>query len=192
MQTEHHAKVQDLTDASLVIVDDDEALSARLAKAMASRGFQVRLSHSVQGGLALIAQSAPAYAVVDLRLGDGSGLNIIVALAERRPDARALILPGYGNLATAVSAVKLGAVDYIAKPADADEITDALLAAKDGMVPPPVHPINPDDAQWEHILNVYETCDRNVSVTARRLSMHRRSLQRVLARHGRSPTPQSS
>ena len=192
MQAQHHAKIADLADPSLVIVDDDEALSVRLARAMESRGFQVRLAHSVQAGLELIARAAPAFAVVDLRLGDGSGLDIISALAARRPEARVLVLTGYGNFQTVVSAVKMGAVDYIAKPADADEITDALLAAKGAKAPPPAHPMDPDDAQWEHILHVFEACDKNVSQAARQLSMHRRTLQRILARHSRSPDPQSN
>ena len=186
MQAQDQAKFAGLADPSLVIVDDDEALSVRLARAMEVRGFQVRLAHSVKAGLEFIAHSAPAFAVVDLRLGDGSGLDIISALAERRPDARALVLTGYGNLPTVVSAVKLGAVDYIAKPADADEIADALLVAKGAKAPPPARPMDPNAAQLQHILHVIETCGKNVSQAARQLSMHRRTLQRILSRHTRS------
>ena len=112
-------------DASLLIVDDDRSFLQRLARAMELRGFQVQTGHSVAEGLELIRQKAPAFAVVDMRLEDGNGLDVIAELARVRPDARAIVLTGYGNIATAVSAVKLGAVDYLAKPADADDVTDA-------------------------------------------------------------------
>lgn len=169
-------------DASLVIVDDDKAFLQRLARAMEGRGFTVRSAHSVSEGIELIRQSAPAFAVVDMRLDDGNGLDVIAELARIRPDARGIVLTGYGNIATAVSAVKLGAVDYLAKPADADEVTDALLAPPNNQPPPPENPMSADRVRWEHIQRVYELCNRNVSETARRLNMHRRTLQRILAK----------
>lgn len=169
-------------DRSLVIVDDDKAFLQRLLRAMEGRGFEVRAAESVQEGLDLIRQLAPAFAVVDMRLEDGNGLDVIAELGRLRPNARAIILTGYGNIATAVTAVKLGAVDYLAKPADADEITDALLAPANSKAPPPENPMSADRVRWEHIQRVYELCNRNVSETARRLNMHRRTLQRILAK----------
>ena len=169
-------------DASLVIVDDDRSFLQRLARAMEQRGFQVQSAHSVAEGLDAIRQKPPAFAVVDMRLEDGNGLDVIAELARMRPDARAIVLTGYGNIATAVTAVKLGAVDYLAKPADADEVTDALLASGSGKAPPPENPMSADRVRWEHIQRVYELCNRNVSETARRLNMHRRTLQRILAK----------
>ncbi len=169
-------------DASLVIVDDDKAFLQRLARAMESRGFAVRSGSSVAEGIDLIRQQAPAFAVVDMRLDDGNGLDVIAELGRVRPNARAIVLTGYGNIATAVTAVKLGAVDYLAKPADADEVTDALLAPANSKAPPPDNPMSADRVRWEHIQRVYELCNRNVSETARRLNMHRRTLQRILAK----------
>jgi two-component system response regulator RegA len=169
-------------DSSLIIVDDDKAFLQRLARAMELRGFDVRSGHSVAEGLDLIRQKAPAFAIVDMRLEDGNGLDVIAELARARPTARAIVLTGYGNIATAVSAVKLGAVDYLAKPADADDVTDALLAPPDSKAPPPENPMSADRVRWEHIQRVYELCNRNVSETARRLNMHRRTLQRILAK----------
>jgi two-component system response regulator RegA len=169
-------------DRSLVVVDDDRAFLTRLARAMEARGFEVRTAHSVAEGLELIRKNAPAFAVVDMRLEDGNGLDVIAELSKIRPGARAVVLTGYGNIATAVSAVKLGAIDYLAKPADADEVTDALLAPPNEKAPPPENPMSADRVRWEHIQRVYELCNRNVSETARRLNMHRRTLQRILAK----------
>jgi len=169
-------------ERTLLIVEDDKSFLQRLARAMESRGFEVRIAESVGEGLQEVEKSAPAFAVVDMRLGDGNGLDVISALKQRRPEARAIILTGYGNIATAVTAVKLGAVDYLAKPADADEVTDALLAPPNEKAPPPENPMSADRVRWEHIQRVYELCNRNVSETARRLNMHRRTLQRILAK----------
>lgn len=169
-------------DASLLIVDDDKPFLQRLARAMESRGFQVETAESVDEAVSKARARAPAYAVVDMRLGDGNGLDVVAAIREKRADARTVILTGYGNIATAVSAVKLGAVDYLAKPADADDVTDALLAPHDEKAPPPENPMSADRVRWEHIQRVYELCSRNVSETARRLNMHRRTLQRILAK----------
>ena len=171
-----------MADRNLLIVEDDKAFLERLARAMEARGFIVRTSETVADGLAQIARSAPAFAVVDLRLGDGNGLDVVSALKRQRPDARAIVLTGYGNIATAVTAVKLGAVDYLAKPADADDVVAALLAIEGRKAEPPEHPMSADRVRWEHIQRIYELCNRNVSETARRLNMHRRTLQRILAK----------
>ncbi|HKK28783.1 MAG TPA: ActR/PrrA/RegA family redox response regulator transcription factor [Alphaproteobacteria bacterium] len=174
--------VAELTERTLLIVDDDPPFLRRLARAMERRGFEVHTAENAAGGMAA-ARTKPAYAVVDLRLGDGSGLDVVGALREQRPDVRAVILTGYGNIATAVAAVKAGAVDYMPKPADADAIENALLHPGEGPPPPPENPMSADRVRWEHIQRVYEQCDRNVSETARRLRMHRRTLQRILAKH---------
>ncbi len=173
---------EDRADKSLLIVDDDRPFSTRLARAMETRGYQVRVAESVADGIAAIESEAPAFAVIDMRLGDGNGLDVIERLKNRRPDARGVILTGYGNIATAVTAVKLGAFDYLAKPADADEIHAALMAEPGERADPPENPMSADRVRWEHIQRVYELCDRNVSETARRLNMHRRTLQRILAK----------
>jgi two-component system response regulator RegA len=142
----------------------------------------VRTSESVAEGIASVRERPPAFAVVDMRLDDGNGLSVIETLHEVRPEARAIVLTGYGNLASAVNAMRLGAVDYLAKPADADNILDALLVGPGEKAPPPENPMSADRVRWEHIQRVYELCDRNVSETARRLNMHRRTLQRILAK----------
>ena len=169
-------------DKSLLIVDDDRPFSTRLARAMEARGYEVKVAESVADGLAAVEGEAPAFAVIDMRLGDGNGLDVIVRLKERRPEARGVVLTGYGNIATAVTAVKLGAFDYLAKPADADEIHAALMAEPGERADPPENPMSADRVRWEHIQRVYELCSRNVSETARRLNMHRRTLQRILAK----------
>jgi two-component system response regulator RegA len=172
----------DASDQTLLIVDDDKPFQTRLARAMEQRGFLVRTADSVAEGIAEIMKSPPSYAVIDLRLQDGSGLDVMSQLKERRPEARGIILTGYGNIATAVTAVKLGAFDYLAKPADADEIYNALIAARHDKAELPANPMSADRVRWEHIQRIYELCGRNVSETARRLNMHRRTLQRILAK----------
>jgi two-component system response regulator RegA len=176
--------IEDLlaADPSLLLVDDDAAFLSRLERAMTRRGFEVRIAGSVADGLAAVAERPPAYAVVDLRLEDGNGLDVVSALHQKRADARAIVLTGYGNIATAVTAVKLGAMDYLSKPADADDVINALLATGEDKPGPPENPMSADRVRWEHIQRVYELCDRNVSETARRLNMHRRTLQRILAK----------
>ena len=169
-------------ERSLLIVEDDFSFLQRLAKALEQRGFSVTTAESVSEGLLQVEKTAPAYAVVDMRLGDGNGLDVISALKCRRPDARGIILTGYGNIATAVNAVKLGAVDYLAKPVDADDVVAALLALDNAKIEPPENPMSADRVRWEHIQRIYELCGRNVSETARRLNMHRRTLQRILAK----------
>jgi two-component system response regulator RegA len=172
-------------DKSMLLLDDDEPFLRRLAKAMEKRGFEVETAGSVAAGRAIATARPPAFAIVDLRLEDGNGLDVVEVLRERRPDVRVVVLTGYGAIATAVAAVKIGAVDYLSKPADAADIVNALLARGEDLPPPPENPMSADRVRWEHIQRVFELCDRNVSETARRLNMHRRTLQRILAK--RSP-----
>jgi two-component system response regulator RegA len=169
-------------DKTLLLVDDDETFVRRLARAMEKRGFAPEVALTVAEGRAFVEARTPPYAVVDLRLEDGNGLDVVELLRERRPDARIVVLTGYGAIATAVAAVKMGASDYLSKPADAHDITAALLSDGVELPPPPENPMSADRVRWEHIQRVYEMCDRNVSETARRLNMHRRTLQRILAK----------
>lgn len=179
-------KLNDIgSDNSLLLVDDDEPFLKRLARAMEKRGFDVETAETVAAGRALAEQRPPAYAVIDLRLEDGNGLDVVETIRDRRADSRVVVLTGYGAIATAVAAVKIGATDYLSKPADANDVMAALLASDDELPPPPENPMSADRVRWEHIQRVYELCDRNVSETARRLNMHRRTLQRILAK--RSP-----
>ncbi len=173
-------------DPSLLIVDDDVSFLRRLARALEKRGFEPEIAETVAEGKEIARERKPAYAVIDLRLDDGNGLDVVEVLREARPDSHIVVLTGYGAIATAVAAVKMGATDYLSKPADANEITRALLNTGEAAMPgPPENPMSADRVRWEHIQRVYEQCDRNVSETARRLSMHRRTLQRILAK--RSP-----
>jgi two-component system response regulator RegA len=167
----------------LLLVDDDERFLQRLARAMGRRGFEVTTAPSVEDGIAQAKSLHPEYAVVDLRLNDGNGLEVVQEIQHHVPDCRVIVLTGYGNIATAVAAVKAGAVDYLSKPADADQIAQALRRQDSDMPEPPEHPMSADRVRWEHIQRVYEQCDRNVSETARRLRMHRRTLQRILAKY---------
>ena len=168
---------------SLLIVDDDVTFRTRLARAMEQRGFVVEVAGSV-GEAKECAVRAPSFAILDMRLDDGNGLELVGALRHARADVRIVMLTGYGNIATAVAAVKEGAVDYLAKPTDADAIERALLGiGEQGLPAPPSNPMTADRVRWEHIQRVFEECDRNVSETARRLNMHRRTLQRILGKH---------
>lgn len=169
-------------DASLLILDDDGPFRTRLGRALEQRGFMVVTAETVTEAKAVARSKPPAFAVLDMRLDDGNGLDVIDLLHQTRPDCRMVMLTGYGNLATAVSAVKRGAVDYLAKPADADDVCKALLASKGEAPEPPENPMSADRVRWEHIQRVYELCGKNVSETARRLNMHRRTLQRILAK----------
>ena len=173
------------SDPSLLLVDDDDPFLRRLARAMEKRGFSVETAGSIAAGKAIATVRPPKYAVVDLRLEDGNGLEVVEVIRSKRPESRIIILTGYGAITTAVAAVKIGAVDYLAKPADANDVTAALLAQDADKPPAPQKPMSADWVRWEHIQRVYELCDRNVSETARRLNMHRRTLQRILAK--RSP-----
>jgi len=172
-------------DRSLLLLDDDEPFLRRLSRAMEKRGFEPVCAETIAQGKGVVANKPPAYAVVDLRLEDGNGLDVVEALREKRPDSRIVVLTGYGAIATAVTAVKIGATDYLSKPADANDVTNALLSRSEDKPPPPENPMSADRVRWEHIQRVFELCDRNVSETARRLNMHRRTLQRILAK--RSP-----
>ncbi len=169
-------------DKTLLILDDDAAFRTRLARALEGRGFEVSAVGSVAEANEIAVKTPPAYAVLDLRLEDGSGLSVVEALAKHRADCRVVMLTGYGAIATAVAAVKAGAIDYLAKPADPEDIVKALLAAPDDRPDPPDNPMSADRIRWEHIQRVYELCGHNVSETARRLNMHRRTLQRILAK----------
>ena len=171
------------SERTLLIVDDDAPLCQRLARAMERRGFVVATADSVAAGVAAATEQLPAFAVVDMRLGDGRGFDVVSALRRARPGARIVMLTGYGNIATAVAAVKAGAIDYLPKPADADAVERALLAQEDTAPEPPEDPMSADRVRWEHIQRIFELCDRNVSETARRLKMHRRTLQRILSKH---------
>ena len=182
-QPSAHGTVSSSNDMSLLIVDDEQNLRNQLVKAMERRGFTVAAAESVAEGKQLALANRPKYAVVDLRLGDGSGLEVVEVLRQARSDVRVIVLTGYGNIATAVAAVKAGAIDYLPKPADADQVAAALLSDEDALPPPPERPMSADRVRWEHIQRVYEQCNRNVSETARRLNMHRRTLQRILAKH---------
>ena len=178
-------KLSDFQDKSLLILDDDDPLRGRLSRAMEKKGFVVKEAKSVAEGLDIVRKSPPNFAVVDLRLEDGNGLDVIKELSKNKSDSRIVMLTGYGNLPTAVAAVKAGAIDYIAKPVDADDVESALLASPDSKAKPPENPMSADRVKWEHIHRVFELCNRNVSETARRLKMHRRTLQRILSK--RSP-----
>jgi two-component system response regulator RegA len=175
------ARIAALPDTSLLLLDDDQALRTRMGRALESRGFSVLLASSVAEAMQILKGQAPAFGVFDMRLEDGNGLKVVEALRDRREDARIVMLTGYGAIATAVAAVKAGAVDYLSKPADADDVVKALLAVGDAPEPPE-NPMSADRVRWEHIQRVYELCDHNVSETARRLGMHRRTLQRILAK----------
>lgn len=170
-------------DNSLLVLDDDAPLRNRLSRALEKRGFAVTLAASVGEAMEVASNSPPAYALVDLKLDDGNGLDVIEALRAARPDMRIVLMTGYANIATAVAAIKAGAIDYLPKPADADAIADALLTHDGALPPPPENPMSADRIRWEHIQRVFEQCDRNVSETARRLRMHRRTLQRILNKH---------
>ena len=178
-------KVADFTDKSLLIVDDDGPFRDRLSRAMEKKGFQVTQAESVEQGIKKARNLPPAFAVVDLRLSDGNGLEVVKEIQKIKKNSRIILLTGYGNIPTAVAAVKAGAIDYIPKPADADDVENALLASPERKAKPPENPMSADRVKWEHIHRVFELCNRNVSETARRLKMHRRTLQRILSK--RSP-----
>ena len=178
-------KIEDFEDKSLLIVDDDDPLRGRLSRAMEKKGFTVLEAKSVENALNIVRKTPTGFAVIDLRLEDGNGLDIVKELSKVKKDSRIVMLTGYGNLPTAVEAVKAGAIDYMAKPVDADDVEAALLAKPDSKAKPPENPMSADRVKWEHIHRVFELCNRNVSETARRLKMHRRTLQRILSK--RSP-----
>ena len=175
-------KITDFADKSLLIVDDDGPLRESLSRAMGKKGFIVTKAESVKQGINLAKNSPPAFAVVDLRLNDGNGLEVVKEIQKLNKNSRIIMLTGYGNIPTAVAAVKAGAIDYIPKPTDADAVENALLAFPESKAKPPENPMSADRVKWEHIHRVFELCNRNVSETARRLKMHRRTLQRILSK----------
>ena len=177
--------IKDFKDKSLLIVDDDNPFRERLARAMEKKGFVVTQAESVKKGIDSLKMTKPAFAVVDLRLNDGNGLEVVKEIQYLNANSRIIMLTGYGNIPTAVSAIKHGAIDYLAKPADADDVEKALLADPKSKAQPPENPMTADRVKWEHIHRVFELCNRNVSETARKLKMHRRTLQRILSK--RSP-----
>ena len=179
--------LSDFGNKSLLIVDDDNPFRERLARAMEKKGFEVIQAESVKKGIDSVKSSKQAFgfAVVDLRLSDGNGLEVVKQIQTSNSESRIIMLTGYGNIPTAVAAIKEGAIDYIAKPADADDVEKALLADPNQKPAPPENPMSADRVKWEHIHRVFELCNRNVSETARRLKMHRRTLQRILSK--RSP-----
>ena len=186
MKIEQNTKnISEFKDNSLLIVDDDNPFRERLSRAMEKKGFQVSQAESVKKGIESVKQSCPGFAVVDLRLADGNGLEVVKEIQKLGPESRVIMLTGYGNIPTAVAAIKEGAIDYLAKPADADDVEKALLADPSKKAAPPENPMSADRVKWEHIHRVFELCNRNVSETARRLKMHRRTLQRILSK--RSP-----
>ena len=175
-------KIADFVDKSLLIVDDDNPFRDRLARAMEKKGFVVTQAEGVKEGLTRAKSVHPAFAVVDLRLGDGNGLEVVKEIRKLKKDSRVIMLTGYGNIPTTVAAVKAGAIDYIPKPADADDVESALLAPPESKAIPPENPMSADRVKLEHIHRVFELCNGNVSETARRLKMHRRTLQRILSK----------
>ena len=168
---------------NLLIVDDDLPFRDRLSKSMEKKGFSVEAFSDSKSTLERIEEKNFDFAIVDMRLNDGSGLELIKLIKNLNPKTRSLLLTGYGNIATAVAAIKSGAVDYLPKPAEIDQIYDALISSKEFLPPPPVNPMTADRVRWEHIQRVFTQCNRNVSETARRLRMHRRTLQRILNKH---------
>ena len=184
----NEATLQNLADfnnKSLLIVDDDNPFRDRLSRAMEKKGFLVIQAEGVKKGIETVKIKKPGFAVVDLRLNDGNGLDVVKKIQEVNPSSRIIMLTGYGNIPTAVAAIKEGAIDYLAKPADAEDVEKALLANPSKKAAPPENPMSADRIKWEHIHRVFELCNRNVSETARRLKMHRRTLQRILSK--RSP-----
>ena len=177
METDKLKNINEFEDKSLLIVDDDNPFRERLARAMEKKGFRVSQAEGVKKGLDAVKNNKPAFAVVDLRLGDGNGLEVVKEIQNSNSNSRVVMLTGYGNIPTAVAAIKQGAIDYLAKPADADDVEKALLANPNKKAEPPENPMSADRVKWEHIHRVFELCNRNVSETARRLKMHRRTLQ---------------
>ena len=175
-------KIAEFEDKSLLIVDDDNPFRERLARSMEKKGFRVSQAEGVKKGIEIVKTGKPAFAVVDLRLGDGNGLEVVKEIQKSNSDSRIVMLTGYGNIPTAVAAIKEGAIDYLAKPADAEDVEKALLADPNTKAEPPENPMSADRVKWEHIHRVFELCNRNVSETARRLKMHRRTLQRILSK----------
>ncbi len=167
---------------TLLLVDDDEVLRERLGKALRERGFDVTTAPSGEAGVGIARRDAPEYAVVDLRMPGISGIDVLDALRATDPATRVLMLTGYGSIATAVEATRRGAVGYLSKPADADEVV-AALTGRTAEATVEIDTPSLARAEWEHIQRVLSDCAGNVSETARRLGIHRRSLQRKLQKY---------
>ena len=168
---------------SLLLVDDDPIMSDMLSRALAARGFQVRVALSGEEGAAFAGEDPPEFAVLDLKLPDGPGLKLISTLLRLDPHTRIVVITGYGSIATAIDAIKLGATYYLAKPVDADDITRAFQhRGGDVETQPNEKPMSLQRVAWEHIDRVLHEHNGNISATARALSMHRRTLQRKLSK----------
>ena len=179
MNTEVHSDYP-----TLLLVDDDETYCSVLGDALRKRGYSIFTAHDLAAALQLAREHEPEYAVVDLRIGTESGLQLVRQLAELDENTRIVMLTGYASVATAVEAIKLGAVHYLSKPADADEIESALHATQgDSSVTPAGQPLSVKRLEWEHLQKVLLEHDGNISAAARALKMHRRTLQRKLAKH---------
>lgn len=168
----------------ILVIDDDPAFNRVLTRALGHRGYTVYGAADPESALALAREHEPEYVVLDLNIAGSSGLRLIEPLLEANPDSRILVLTGYASIATTVDAIKLGATQYLAKPADVDAILRALNATEvvisDEEVP--ANPMSVDRLEWEHIQRVLAEHDGNISATARALKMHRRTLQRKLAK----------
>lgn len=170
----------------LLIVDDDTIFCAVMADAMVHRGFEVRQAHDVDEALAMAERNPPEYALVDLRMPGASGLELVKRLKELDAHTRIVVLTGYASIATAVEAIKLGAIHYLTKPADADDVLSAFQrAAGDERTPVAARPLSVARLEWEHIQRVLSEANGNISEAARRLKMHRRTLQRKLNKQPR-------
>ena len=168
--------------ASLLLVDDDVTFCAVLKLALERRGYCVTVAHSVEEAVPLAQENPPEFAVVDLKMGGAPGLVLVKLLHELDPNTRIVILTGYASIITAVEGIKLGATQYLAKPANADQIVAAFSHAPDSLTPISAQPTQIDKLEWEHIQQVLRENSGNISATARALNMHRRTLQRKLAK----------
>jgi len=181
-----------LVDRRVLLLDSDAPHRARIGEGLASRGFEPILVDSMTSAMASVRDAPPAFAVIDTHLSEGSGVEVVEALRTARPDSKIIVLTAYGSITSAVAAAKAGAVDYLCKPADADDVSKALLAAARNETPaPPDNPMRVDDVRWAHIQCIYEQCGQNISQTARRLQLHRRTLQRILTKHAPRSRPQA-
>ena len=157
MNVQNVKNISQFEDKSLLIVDDDNPFRERLARAMEKKGFKVSQAEGVKKGIDAVKTNKPSFAVVDLRLGDGNGLEVVKEIQNSNADSRIVMLTGYGNIPTAVAAIKQGAIDYLAKPADADDVEKALLADPNRKADPPDNPMSADRVKWEHIHRVFES-----------------------------------
>ena len=167
----------------ILVVDDDSSLLGHLCRQMERKGFTATPASTLLEATRAIDRKRFTHAIIDLKLEDDNGLDIVATLQKKQPQCRIVMLTGFGNIVTAVAAVKAGALDYLPKPADPDAIYDALMHKGWTLPPPPDDPMSIARLRWEHIQRIYEQCGHNVSETARRLKLHRRTLQRILSKH---------